>query len=62
MHFINFGMNEGRQGSDKFDVFSYKNAYGDLRSAFGTDLKQYYYHYISNGYAEKRVCTGVTLL
>ena len=62
LHFINCGMNEGRQGSDKFDVFSYKNAYGDLRSAFGTDLKQYYYHYISNGYAEKRVCTGVTEL
>lgn len=54
MHFINCGMQEGRQASDNFNVTYYKNRYVDLRNAFGTDLKQYYLHYIQCGCSEGR--------
>lgn len=55
-------MSEGRRGNEAFDINSYRNAYSDLRAAFGTDLKQYYLHYIYAGQAEKRVTSGVTEL
>ena len=68
-HFVNSGMNEGRQASEDFNVTYYRNRYPDLRSAFGTDLKNYYMHYVNNGVKEKRdaktPCTlkgGVTVL
>lgn len=61
-HFVNCGMNEGRQASKDFDVFSYRNAYRDLRSVFGNDLKSYYMHYINSGKAEGRIATGVSTL
>lgn len=62
-HFVECGMKEGRQGSENFDVFSYKNAYGDLRQAFGKNLASYYKHYINNGQKEGRdQTTGVTEL
>ena len=35
-------MSEGRQASAEFNVKSYRNAYADLRQAFGNDLKSYY--------------------
>ena len=54
LHFINYGMREGRQAKATFDVRSYKNRYQDLRIAFGSDLKQYYLHYINFGQREKR--------
>ena len=53
-HFINYGMNEGRQASEEFNVQAYKNRYGDLRAAFGNNLKSYYIHYIQYGKAEGR--------
>ena len=53
-HFVNFGMKEGRQGKEDFNVNYYRNRYRDLRSAFGTDLKKYYIHYINNGKKEGR--------
>ena len=61
-HFVNYGMNEGRQGSPSFDVFSYLRAYRDLRSVFHTDLKSYYLHYVSYGKNEGRVATGVNVM
>ena len=61
-HFIQCGMDEGRQGSSQFDVYSYKNLYPDLRAAFGNNLKSYYMHYISSGKAEGRKATGVNTL
>ncbi|SFG04158.1 Mannosyl-glycoprotein endo-beta-N-acetylglucosaminidase [Lachnospiraceae bacterium C7] len=61
-HFVEYGMNEGRRGSENFDVVSYKNAYGDLRAAYGKDLKKYYMHYINYGKKEGRITTGVSTL
>ncbi|SFG04132.1 N-acetylmuramoyl-L-alanine amidase [Lachnospiraceae bacterium C7] len=53
-HFINYGMNEGRQAKETFNVQTYKNNYGDLRAAYGNDNKKYYMHYINYGYRENR--------
>jgi len=57
-HFVNYGMNEGRQGKVDFDVMSYAYQYPDLRRAYANDLKQYYLHYISFGKQEGRIATG----
>ena len=57
-HFINYGMAEGRRGSEAFDVQSYYNEYPDLRAAYGTDLARYYEHYMSYGKSEGRHATG----
>lgn len=55
-HFLMFGMEEaanGRHGCAAFDVVKYKNAYADLRQAFGdTSWKPYYYHYMQRGALE----------
>ncbi len=59
-HFVKYGMAEGRQANATFDVSSYKNAYADLREAYGYDLKSYYLHYINYGKSEGRTATGVT--
>lgn len=56
-HFISYGMNEGRQASENFNVTAYKNRYADLQRAFGNDLPSYYRHYIQYGYTEKRTAT-----
>lgn len=53
-HFINYGMKEGRQGIDTFNVRVYQANNADLRKAFGNDLKKYYEHYIKYGYKEGR--------
>ena len=54
-HFINFGLQEGRQAISTFNVTAYKNRYADLQKAFGNDLPAYYRHYITNGKSEGRV-------
>ena len=61
-HFIDYGMKEGRQAKDSFDVNSYINAYGDLRAAYGNEKKNYYLHYINYGSKENRKATDVTEL
>ncbi len=61
-HFLNYGMNEGRQGNESFDVTSYYNEYADLRSTYGTNLKKYYEHYIKYGQTEGRHATGCSSL
>ena len=53
-HFVRYGMSEGRQAKEDFNVTIYKNRYADLQKAFGDDLKQYYLHYIRNGVRENR--------
>ena len=57
-HFIEYGMKEGRQGSENFNVDSYKNQYPDLRAAYGNDLVAYYQHFVEYGYEEGRAGTG----
>ena len=53
-HFVTYGMPEGRQGSENFNVYAYMNRYADLRNAYGTDLKQYYLHFVRYGADEGR--------
>lgn len=53
-HFANFGMSEGRQAIDLFNVAVYRGRYSDLDAAFGNDLKQYYLHYMEWGIREGR--------
>ena len=53
-HFIDFGLQEGRQAISTFNVTAYKNRYADLQKAFGNDLPAYYRHYITNGKSEGR--------
>ena len=57
-HFVNYGMKEGRQGSENFNVHSYRYRYADLRKVFGNSLKKYYLHYITNGRYEGRTAVG----
>lgn len=53
-HFVTYGMNEGRVASRNFNVWNYKNAYADLRPAFGSDTAAYYRHFIDYGFYEGR--------
>lgn len=53
-HFLSYGMNEGRQASEEFNVRAYRDRYADLQKAYGDDLKAYYLHYIRCGKAEGR--------
>ena len=48
-HFVEYGMAEGRQGSEEFNVYTYRARYDDLRKRWGNDLKPYYLHYINEG-------------
>ena len=59
-HFINYGMSEGRRGSEAFDVYSYKTRYLDLRKAYGSNLKAYYLHYLEYGMKEHRNGSSMT--
>ena len=61
-HFLNIGMYEGRCGCESFDVQSYYNEYSDLRSAYGTSIKDYYLHYIKYGQKEGRHAVGCSEL
>ena len=61
-HFMNYGMREGRQGNENFDVRSYYNEYPDLRSVFGNNYPLYYQHYVQYGKNEGRNGTGCTTL
>ncbi len=53
-HFLTYGINEGRQANEEFNILAYKNNYNDLRQAFGDNNKAYVDHYISYGIKEKR--------
>lgn len=57
-HFITFGMREGRQAIESFNVFSYANRYSDLQKMYGSNLNDYYMHYMNYGYNEGRNATG----
>lgn len=53
-HFVTYGMKEGRQACEWFNVGIYKANYTDLQKAFGSDLVSYYKHYINYGFNEGR--------
>ncbi len=53
-HFIQFGLKEGRSGSETFNAEAYRNRYSDLNATFGNDWAAYVVHYINFGIAEKR--------
>jgi len=61
-HFVEFGMNEGRQASSSFNVNAYRAQNTDLRNTYGSDLKSYYLHYINYGKSEGRSATGTTAI
>ena len=61
-HFVNNGMNEGRQACEEFNVNTYKNRYPDLRNAYGNNKKNYYMHYIWSGKKEGRSGKGTSEL
>ncbi|MGN8626705.1 DUF5722 domain-containing protein [Bulleidia sp. HCP3S3_F2] len=53
-HFIEYGMDEGRQASDNFDPYYYQAEYLDLKEQFGSNMRLYYEHYMKYGYNEGR--------
>lgn len=53
-HFVENGMNEGRQAIASFNVQQYKVLYPDLQRAYGNHLRFYYMHYIKYGKNEGR--------
>ena len=53
-HYLEHGINEGRQGIIIFDVSYYKNAYADLRNAFGENKMEYVKHFLRYGLYEGR--------
>ena len=54
-HFLKYGMNEGRQAKEDFNVGVYRENYVDLQKAFGNERPKYYRHYIKYGIGERRV-------
>lgn len=56
-HFVEYGMNEGRQAKESFNVAAYKKRYEDLSQTLGNDLKAYYIHFIKFGASEGRNAT-----
>jgi len=53
-HFANYGIYEGRQAINEFNIIGYKNRYLDLRRAYGSNLLDYAFHYELCGKAEGR--------
>ncbi len=41
-HFVNYGMSEGRQGRESFNVYTFMDQHPELRERFGNDLRLYY--------------------
>ena len=54
IHFLNNGMQEGRQGKASFDAAAYQKRYPDLRNAYGNDFTRYFLHYMQYGAKEHR--------
>lgn len=56
-HYIQYGIMEGRSGSEEFNCSVYASNYEDLRQAFGGDITSYCMHYEQNGQKEGRNAT-----
>ncbi len=50
LHFILYGMPQGRMGSRNFDVNAYRSNNPQLNKLFGDNLMAYYYHYCTDGF------------
>ena len=59
-HFVNYGMEEGRQACAGFNVQGYRARYKDIRRLYGTDLPKFYLHYINSGKKEGRSGAAVS--
>lgn len=55
VHFLTFGMKEGRQGSSNFNLSVYRENNLDLQNAFADDNASYYVHYLVFGKNENRI-------
>ncbi|MBQ9143160.1 MAG: VanW family protein [Lachnospiraceae bacterium] len=53
-HYLQYGLREGRSGSEEFNCFNYVNNYADLRAAYGGNYVAYCQHYEQFGKAENR--------
>ena len=58
-HFLQYGINEGRQMNAEFNPSAYRSAYKDLNQAFGGNILSYYRHYATIGKKEARPVTTV---
>ena len=58
-HYVNYGIYEGRVGSEAFNVLSYRDNYADLEAAFGDNWKSYVDHYLTYGLSEGRDSGGM---
>lgn len=54
LHFVRYGMAEGRQAIETFNPIVYRDNNSDIKEVYGDDTKGYYFHYINSGYAEAR--------
>ena len=41
-HFVTYGMSEGRQAINSFNVYTYRSQHPDLEQRFGDNLRMYY--------------------
>jgi hypothetical protein len=55
--FVNYGIREGRQASEEFDVRAYRAYNEDLREEFQGNFTQYVEHYLISGINEHRRTT-----
>ena len=54
MHYMQYGINEGRNASASFNATAYKNRYADLSAAYGNNMVEYCRHYANCGKKEGR--------
>ena len=54
-HWIAYGIKEGRQASEEFNLYYYKNANSDVRARYGNDNYGYVYHYSTQGKRQGRL-------
>ncbi len=54
MHYLEYGIKEGRQANPFFDVKVYRERYADLDALFGDNWDAYYDHYLAYGLYEGR--------
>ena len=57
LHWLNFGIKEGRTASPVYDPAYYVKKYSDLKSAYKTDYEALYNHFINFGINEGRVAS-----